>query len=109
VGLGAGEQEQAVAPFPRVAGEELAPRPVDVAVPVVPHLDLGALLREDEEMLGIDPGDPRGREIANQVAQGARGRLTGVDPSAVRHHHRRQVRRRIAIKFYVVHDHPFDG
>jgi hypothetical protein len=109
VGFGAAEQEQAVAPFPGMAREELAPRPVDVTAPVLSHPHLGPFLREDEERLGIDPSHPRGREIADQVAQGARGRLTGIDPSAVGHHHRRQVLRRIAVKLYMVHDHPFGG
>jgi hypothetical protein len=92
-----------------MAREELATRPVDVAAPVLSHLDVGPFLREDEELLGVDPGQPRGREIADQVSQGARGCLTGIDPSAVRHHHRGQIRGRIAVKFYMVHDHPFDG
>jgi hypothetical protein len=44
--------------------------------------------------------------MADQVPQGARRRLPGINPSSERYHHRRQVRRRLAVKIYMGHDHP---
>src|SRR5713226_6662532 len=61
---------------------------------------------EQEELFRVYPGQPRGREVADQVAQGARCRLAGINPSPKRHHHRCQVSRRLAVKLYMVHVHP---
>ena len=103
MGLRAAEQEEAVPAISGMPREELAPWPVDVAAPIGPQPHLGPFLGEHEELLGVDPGQPRGREVAGQVAQGARGRPAGIDPSPKRHDHRRQVGRRLAVELYIVH------
>ena len=102
MGLRAAKQEETV-PAIGMPGKELAPWPVDVAAAVGPHPHLRPFLREHEELFGVDPGQPRGREVADQVAQGPGGRPAGVDPSPECNDHGRQVGRRLAVEFYVVH------
>jgi hypothetical protein len=86
--------------------KELAPWPLDVAAPVGPQSHLGPFLGEHEKLFGVYSGQPRGPEVAGQVAQGARGRPAGIDPSPERHDQRRQAGRWLAIELYVVHEHP---
>src|SRR5437667_12463348 len=86
--------------------EELTLRPMDVTFAISPQPHVGPFLGKHEELFRIHPGQPRGREVADQVAQGTGGRLAGIDPSAKRHDHRCQVSGRLAVKLYMVHVHP---
>jgi hypothetical protein len=106
MGLRAREQEETVPAIAWIPREELARRPVDVAIPIRHQAHLGPFLGEDEEILGVDPGHPRGREVADQVAQSARGRPAGIDPSAERHDQSGQVPRQFAVELYILHAHP---
>ncbi len=107
VRLWAAKQEEAVTSISGIPLEELAPRPVDLAASVGQQLDLGPLQGEHEELFRDDPRDSRGRKVADQVTQGARGRAPGIDPSSKRNDHRRQGGARLAVEVYVVHAHPF--
>src|SRR5262249_51305374 len=80
--------------------------PVDLAIAIGPQPHLGPFLGEHEELFGVDPRQPRGRKVTDQVTQGTRRRPAGIDPSSERHHHRRQVGRRLAVELDVVHHHP---
>src|SRR4029453_10836186 len=106
MGLWAAKQEEAVPPISWRPHKELAPWPVDVAAAIGPQPHLGPLLGEHEKLLRVYPRQLRGLEVARQVAQGARGRPAGIDPSSKRHDHRRHVGGRLAIEFYIVHAHP---
>src|SRR5207245_8240487 len=101
--LRAAKQESAVAAIPRMPREELTFRPMDVTFPISPQPHLGPFLGQHEELFRVYPRQPRGGEVADQMAQGTRCRLAGIDPSSIRHHHRGQVSRRLAIKLDVVH------
>jgi hypothetical protein len=57
--------------------EELASGPADIARLVGPHLHLGPLLREHEEVFGIEAGHALRGQVTDEMAQGARRRLTG--------------------------------
>src|SRR5262249_39543556 len=105
--LGATKEEQAVPLATRLPGIELATWPVNVAVPVLPQSNLGPFEGEDEELLGVDPSQPRGRKVMDEMAQGPGGRLAGIDPAPKRDDHRGQVGGRFVVEFYVIHDHPF--
>jgi hypothetical protein len=103
--LRAAEQEKAV-PSIWMPCEELAPWPVKVPASVGPQPHLGPLLGEHEELFRDYLRESRRREIAGQVAQGARGRPASIDPASKRHDHRRQAGDRLAVELYIVHAHP---
>src|SRR5918996_598122 len=105
VGLRAAKQEEAIPAIPWLPRKELAPWPPDVAAPIGPQPHLGPFLGEHEKLFRDYSGEPRGREVAGQVTQGARCRPAGIDPSPKRHDHRRQASGGLAIELYVVHEH----
>jgi hypothetical protein len=63
------KRRQAVAASAGPPREELSSRPDDVAADVGPHPHFRPLLGEGEEGFGVDPGQPLGRQIADQVAK----------------------------------------
>src|SRR6266481_5785398 len=74
---------------------------------LVRHLSAPRLASMDpEEFFGVHRGQSRRREVSDQVSECPGCGLAGIDPSPKRHHHRRQVERQLAVKFYIVHDHP---
>src|SRR5213594_274525 len=64
--LPAAKEQQAVPAVRWRASEELAPWPGELAALVGLHPHLGTLLGEHEKVLGVDPGQPRGGEVADR-------------------------------------------
>src|ERR1700682_1598707 len=106
MGLEAAKEEEAVPAIPWMPCKELAQWAMDVAAPITPQPHLGPFLSKHDKLFRLYPGQPLGPEIAGQVTQGARCRPTGINPSPKRHDHRLQVRRRLAVELYVVHECP---
>jgi hypothetical protein len=106
MGLHAAKQEKTGSVIPRLPRKELALWPLDGAAPISRHPHVRPFLGKHEEFFGVYPGQPRRREVLDQVLECSSCGLAGIDPSPKRHHHRRQVGKRLAVKFHIVHDHP---
>jgi hypothetical protein len=106
MGLHAAKQEKTGSAIPRLPRKELAPWPLDGTAPISRHPNVRPFLGKHEEFLGVYQGQPRGREVSDQVLECSSCGLAGIDPSSKRHYHRRQVGKRLAVKFHIVHDHP---
>ena len=82
VGLGAEAEDEVVGSVLPLAGGEVGGGPLDLAVDAVAEEDVGAVLGEDEELVGVDLGEALAAGLAAEVAHGPGGGLGAVVPAA---------------------------
>ena len=109
LGLHAPKQEQPRTALGGAPGPKRAARPADAALSLGVQAHHGSDSGKVNELLQVDRGEWRGRELADQGAQRAGRRLPGIDPAPKRHHHRGEVRWGLTVKCDLVHGHPPHG
>jgi hypothetical protein len=88
MGFHPAKQEKTRAALWRLPGKELAPWPSNGAIPIGGHANDRPGLGKIEEVLGVDRGEMRCREMSDQVSNRSCHCLTGIDPSPKSNHHR---------------------
>src|SRR5262245_27629701 len=109
MGLHPPKQEQTRAALWRLPDPERASGPANDALPIGIQAHDRPDLGKIEEVLRVDRGEMRCRELADQVSHRACRGVTGIDPSSKSHHHRWDVARWLTVKFHSVHAHPPRG
>ena len=88
LGLHAPKQEQPRMALGRLPGPERTPRPANDALPLGGQAHDRPDLGKIEEVLRVDRGKRRGRELADQIAHRTCHGLPSIDPAPKRHYHR---------------------
>ena len=106
LGLDTAKKQQPCTAIGWLPGPKRDPRPADRALPLGAQAHDRPERGKVDEVLRVNRGERRGRELADQGAQRARRRVPGVDPAPKRYDHRGNIGGGLAVKFDVVHTHP---